>query len=183
MAGRNAVAPWVAVTMAIVLTACGETLSPEASALANVIRGAQTAELNTDVVPPEYHGPGSSPTAMQPVLDRVPTELGKYYVGSLLARKVTEHQDGIRGMARAGAGGRVGGVRKLDLKDVQVSGATATVRAEVTLWFKTAQFWDQSVTNRPEATNVIDLHLHLVKDGGAWKIDQEQWEFAPGGGP
>jgi hypothetical protein len=183
MAGGNAVAPWVAVTMAIVLTACAEKLSPEASALADVIRGAQTAELNTDVVPPEYHGPGSSASAMQPVLDRVPTELGKYYVGSLLARKVTEHQDGIRGMAQAGAGGRAGGIRKLDLKKVQISGATATVSAKVTVWFKTAQFWDQSVTSRPEASNVVDLHLHLVKDGDGWKIDQEQWEFAPGGGP
>src|SRR3979411_140570 len=105
MAGGNAVVLWAAVTMAIVLTACGEKLSPEASALADVIRGAQTAELNTDVVPPEYHGPGSAASAMQPVLDRVRTELGKYYIGSLLTRKVNEHQDGIRGMAQAGAGG------------------------------------------------------------------------------
>jgi hypothetical protein len=161
MTGPRAVAPWVAATVAIVLTACGGKPSPEASALANVIRGAQAAELNLD---------GR-------------TELAKYYVGPLLVRKVAQHQDGIRRMAEAGAGGRVGGVRKLDLKNVQVSGATAKVSAEVTVWFKTAQFWYQSVTSRPEATNVIDLDLHLLKDGGTWKIDQEHWQFAPGGGP
>jgi len=134
------------------------------AALANVVRGAQTAELNLDV-------------------DQVQTELAKYYVGTLLARKVTQHQDAIRGMAEAGAGGRIGGVRALDLKDVQVSGATAKVRAEVTVWFKNAQVWDQSVTSRPEATNIIDLDLQLIKDAGTWKIDREDSQFAPGGGP
>ena len=130
---------------------CDQRPSPEGAALANVVRGAQTAKLNLDV-------------------DQVQTELAKYYVGTLLARKVTQHQDAIRGMAEAGAGGRIGGVRALDLKDVQVSGATAKVRAEVTVWFKTAQVWDQSVTSRPEATNIIDLDLQLIKDGGSWKI-------------
>jgi hypothetical protein len=175
---------WVAATAGIGLAAaCGERPSPEEAALASVIRGAQTAELNLVVVPAGYQGPGSSAEVMQPVLDRIQTELAKYYVGSLLASKVTQYQDGIRGMARAGAGARVGGVRRLTLKDVQVSGATAQVSAEVTVWFKSAQFWYQSVTGRPEATNVIDLDLHLVKDGGTWKIDQEHWQFAPGGGP
>src|SRR5207244_1062951 len=86
-------------------------------------------------------------------------------------------------MTEAGAGGRIGGVRALDLKDVQVSGATAKVRAEVTVWFKTAQVWDQSVTSRPEATNIIDLDLQLIKDAGTWKMDREDSQFAPGGGP
>jgi hypothetical protein len=31
--------------------------------------------------------------------------------------------------------------------------------------------------------SLIDLDLHLVRDGDAWKIDQESWRFAPGGGP
>ena len=183
MAGSRAVALWVAAAAILLASACGQRASPEEVALASVIRGAQTAELNLEVVPSGYNGPGSSADVIQPVLDRVQTELAKYYVGSLLARKVTQHQDAIRGMAEAGAGGRIGGVRALDLKDVQVSGATAKVRAEVTVWFKTAQVWDQSVTSRPEATNIIDLDLHLVKDGGSWKIDQEQSQFAPGGGP
>src|SRR5256886_13588213 len=111
------------------------------------------------------------------------TEVANYYVGYLIARKVYQDQDANRGKAEAGAGGRIGGVRALDLKDVQVSGATAKVRAEVTVWFKTAQFWYQSVTGRPEAANIIDLDLHLVNDGGTWKIDQEQWRVAPAGGP
>src|SRR5256886_17321396 len=101
------------------------------------------------------------------------TEVANYYVGYLIARKVYQDQDANRGKAEAGAGGRIGGVRALDLKDVQVSGATAKVRAEVTVWFKNAQVWDQSVTSRPEATNIIDLDLQLIKDGGSWKIDQE----------
>ena len=184
MAGSRAVASWVAATVAILLaSACGQRPSPEQAALANVIRGSQTAELNLEVVPDGYHGPGSSAALIQPALDHVQTELAKYYVGSLLARKVTQHQDAIRGMAEAGAGGRIGGVRALDLKDVQVSGATAKVRAEVTVWFKTAQVWDQSVTSRPEATNIIDLDLQLIKDAGTWKIGREDSQFAPGGGP
>jgi hypothetical protein len=162
MAGPRAVAVWAAATVAILLAAaCGGKPSPEAAAFSDVIRGSQTAELNLDGQP----------------------ELAKYYVATLLARKVAEHQDGLRRMAEAGAGGRVGGVRTLTLKDVQVSGETANVSAEVTVWFKTAQFSYQSVTSRPEVTNIIDLDLHLVKDGGTWKIDQEHWRFAPGGGP
>ena len=140
MAGPRALAPLVAAAVATVLaTACGGSPSPEASVLADAIRGAQTAELNAEVVPAGYHGPGSSAELIQPALDHVQTELAKYYVGSLLARKVTQHQDAIRGMAEAGARGRVGGVRTLILKDAQVSGATAKVSAEVTLWFKTAR--------------------------------------------
>ncbi len=152
MTGPRAPAPLVAATVATVLaTACGGSQSPEASALADAVRGAQTAELNVEVVPAGYHGPGSSAELIQPALDHVQTELAKYYVGSLLARKVTQHQDAIRGMAQVGAGGRIGGVRALDLKDVQVSGATAKVRAEVTVWFKTAQVWDQSVSSKTVA--------------------------------
>ena len=184
MTGRGAVAiSVVAIGVMGLAAACGPKPSPEEAAFASVIRGAQTAELNLEVVPAGYQGPGSPAELIQPVLDRVQTELARFYVGSLLARKVTQYQEGIRGMAEAGSGGRVGGVRALDLKNVQVSGGTAKVSAEVTVWFKSAQLWDQSVTSQPEATNVIDLDLHLVKDGGAWKIDQEHSQFAPGGGP
>jgi len=167
MTGDRRVATWVAAAVVIVLTsACGERPSPEEAALADVIRGAQTAELNLDAVP-----------------DHVQTALAQYYVGALLARKVTQYENGIRGMAASGAGRRVGGVKTLDLREVQVSGQNANVKAEVTVWFKTAQFWYQPVTSQPPATNVIDLDLHLVKDGGTWKIDRENWQFAPGGGP
>jgi hypothetical protein len=65
----------------------------------------------------------------------------------------------------------------------EVSGQTARVRAEVTLWFKTAQFWYQPVTGQPAETNIVDLDLHLVRDATGWKIDEEHWQFAPGGGP
>jgi hypothetical protein len=184
MTGPRAVATWVAATVAIVLaTACSQKPSPEAAALVGVVRGAQTAELNLETVPAGYQGPGTSGELVQPELDHVQTELAKYYVGALLARKVAQYQNGIRGMAEGGGGGRVGGVRRLDLRDVQVSGGSATVRAEVTVWFKSAQFWYQSVSIQPEATNVIDLDVHLVKDGGSWKIDKEHSQFAPGGGP
>jgi hypothetical protein len=157
--------------------------SAESAAVADVIRGAQTAELNLDTVPAGYQGPGGSAEVMQPVLDHVQTELARYYVGTLLARKVAEHQGGIRAIAEAGGGGRIGGVKALDLKDVQVSDQTAKVRAQVTVWFKTAQFWYQPVTSQPAATNVLDLDLHLVRDADGWKIDEEHWQFAPGGGP
>jgi hypothetical protein len=166
MFGSSAVASWVAAILVIVLaTACSQTPSPESAALAAVIRGAQTAELNVDTM-----------------LD-LQAELARYYVGTLLGRKVTQYQNALRGKVQAGAGDRIGGVRKLDLKDVQVSGGTAKVKAEVTVWFKTAQFRDQPVTSQPAFTNVIDLDLHLVKNGGTWKIDQEHSQFAPGGGP
>jgi hypothetical protein len=186
MTGSRAAATWVAASIAIVLvTASSEGPFPEAAALADVIRGAETAELNLWILPAGYHGPGSSAVVMQPVLDHVPTELKKYYVGTLLARKVAQHQNGVRQMAEAGGGGRIGGVKTLALKGVRVSGATATVSAEVTVWFKSAQFWYQPIPSQaePAETNVIDLDLHLVKDSGTWKIDQEHWHFAPGGGP
>lgn len=166
MFGSRAVASWVAAILVIGLaTACGPSPSPESVALATVIRGAQTAELNVDTVP------------------ELQAELAKYYVGTLLARKVAQYQNAINAKVQAGGGDRIGGVRRLDLKDVQVSGATATVKAEVTVWFKTAQFRDQPATNHPAFTNVIDLDLHLLKDGSTWKIEQEHSQFAPGGGP
>lgn len=182
--GPSAVATWVAATVVVgLVTACGEQPSPESAAIADVIRGAQTAELNLDVVPTGYDGPGSSVAVMQPVLDHVRTELAKYYLGSLLARKVSQYQNEIRQMAKAGGGGRVGGIKTLDLKNVEVSNGTANVSAEVTVWFKSAQFWYQPVGSRPAATNVIDLDLHMVKAGGTWKIDREDSHFAPSGGP
>jgi hypothetical protein len=179
-------ATWVAATVAMVLaSASSGRPSPEEPALADVIRGAQTAELNLETVPAGYHGPSSSAEVLQPALDHVQRELTKYYVGTVLARKVTQHQNGIRQMAEAGGGGHIGGVKTLALRDVRVSGATASVSAEVTVWFKSAQFWYQPIPSQaePAETNVIDLDLHLVKDGGTWKIDQEHWQFAPGGGP
>jgi hypothetical protein len=157
--------------------------SAESVALADLIRRAQTAELNLDRLPAEYRGPDSPAETVRPALDHVRTELARYYVGTLLARKVAEHEGGSRALAEAGGGNRIGGVKALDLKDVQVSGQTAKVRAEVTLWFKTAQFWYQPVTSQPAATNIVDLDLHLVRDTGGWKIDEEHWQFAPGGGP
>jgi hypothetical protein len=152
------------VTMALA-AGCGPSPSPESAELATVIRGAQSAELNVDT------------------MRDLQAELARYYVGTLLARKVTQYQNAINAKFQAGAGDRIGGVRKLDLKDVQISGATANVKAEVTVWFKTAQFRDQPVTSRPASTNVIDLDLHLIKEGGTWRIDQERSRFALGGGP
>jgi hypothetical protein len=100
MTASRTVSTWVAATAVIGLAAaCGQRPSPEEAALASVIRGAQTAELNLVVVPAGYQGPESSADVIQPVLDRVKTELAKYYVGSLLASKVTQYQDGVRGMA------------------------------------------------------------------------------------
>jgi len=125
MTRPRAVATWVVATVAIVLaSACSQKPSPEAAALVGVVRGAQTAELNLETVPAGYHGPGTSAELVQPALDHVQTELAKYYVGALLARKAAQCQNGIRGMAEGGGGGR-------------------------------------------------DLDVHLVKDGGTWKIDQE----------
>src|SRR2546425_8655908 len=155
-----------AATVIIVLaTACGQKPSPESAALADVIRGARTAELNVDTLPD------------------IQAELAKYYSGLLLARKATQYQTAIRAIRDAGGGERIGGVKMLDLKSVQVSGATAKVSAEVTVWFKTAQFRYQSASSQPTETNIVDLDLHIVKDGGVWKIDQEHSQFAPGGGP
>jgi len=157
--------------------------SAESVALADLILRAETAELNLESLPVGYQGPGSSAETVRPALDHVQTELARYYVGTLLAQKVAEHEGGIRGLAEAGGGNRIGGVKALDLRDVHVSGQTARVRAEVTLWFKTAQFWYQPVTSQPAATNIVDLDLHLVRDADGWKIDEEHWQFAPGGGP
>ena len=171
------------IAVSVLATACARPPSAESAALADVIRGAQTAELNLDAVPAGYQGPGSPAEVMQPVLDHVQTELARYYVGTLLASKVTLDQDGIRQMAKGGGGGRIGGVTALDLKEVQVSGQAANVRAEITLWFKSAQFWYQPVAARPAATNIVDLDLHLIRGAGGWKIDQERSQFAPGGGP
>jgi hypothetical protein len=155
----------VATVVILLATACGQTASPESAAIADVIRGGQTAELNLATV------------------DQVQATLAKYYAGTLLAQKVTQHQNSILATEKAGGGGRVGGVKTLDFKDVQVDGGTARVRATVKVWFKTAQFRDQPVASQPEATNVLDLDLHLIKEGGSWKIDQETSHFAPGGGP
>src|SRR5438874_11997260 len=96
MTGPRTLAPLVAATVAAVLaTGCGGSPSPEASALADAIRGAQTAELNVEVVPAGYHGPGGSAELIQPALDHVQTELAKYYVGSLLARKVAQDRKSV----------------------------------------------------------------------------------------
>src|SRR5256712_5819812 len=166
MTAPRTAARWVAAVALIVLaTACGQKLPPESAALVDVIRGAQTAELNLDTAPD------------------IQVELAKYYTGPLLSRKAIQYQTAIRAKADAGGGDRIGGVKTLDLKSVQVSGATAKVVAEVTVWFKTAQFRYQSASSQPTETNIIDLELHIDKDGGVWKIDQEHSQFAPGGGP
>ena len=166
MTAPRTAAPWVAAIALIVLTtACSQKPSPESTALADVIRGAQTAELNVDTAPD------------------IQAALEKYYTGPLLSRKAIQYQTATRAKADAGGGDRIGGVKTLDLKSVQVTGATATVSAEVTVWFKTAQFHYQSASSQPTETNIIDLDLHLIKDGGVWKIDQEHSQFAPGGGP
>jgi hypothetical protein len=157
--------------------------SAESVALADVIRRAESAELSFESLPVGYRGPGSSAETVRPALDDVQTELARYYVGTLLARKVAEHEGGIQALAEAGGGDRIGGVKTLDVKDVHVSGQAARVRARVTLWFKTAQFWYQPVTSQPAETNIVDLDLHLVRDAGGWKIDEEHWQIAPGGGP
>jgi hypothetical protein len=148
-----------------------------------VIRAAQAAELNLVNPPDTYRADGLAVDVLQPMLDHAQTVLSKYYAGGLLTRKISEKQGAIRTMLSARAGGSVGGVSALDLKDVQSSGGTARVKARVTIWFKTAPFWWQDPKTDPSASNVIDLDLHLIRDASVWKIDRESWQFAPGGGP
>jgi hypothetical protein len=171
----------VAALLLTLLAACGPPA--ESRALSDVIRGAQTTELNVANPPSHYHTDGVGSDALGPMLDRAQAELSKYYTGDLLRQKISSHQDGIRGLLEAKAGGTVGGVSSIDVKDVHVSGRSAQVKARVTVWFKTAQFWWQDPSSRPSATNVMDLDRHLIQADGAWKIDQETWRFAPGGGP
>src|SRR2546427_360358 len=111
MTAPRTAARWVAAVALIVLaTACGQKLPPESAALVDVIRGAQTAELNLDTAPD------------------IQVELAKYYTGPLLSRKAIQYQTAIRAKADAGGGDRIGGVKTLDLKSVQVSGATIQAR-------------------------------------------------------
>jgi hypothetical protein len=168
-----------------VLLSCLTSCSPSAQSrsFADVIRDAQSAELNVTDPPARYLADGVGADLLQPMLNRMETELSKYYAGDLLAQKISEHQGEIRAMLSARAGGRVGGVSSVDLVDVQMSGRTARVKARVSVWFKTAQFWSQDPRTRPSATNVMDLDLHLIQNGGRWKIDEEIWRFAPSGGP
>jgi hypothetical protein len=133
--------------------------------------------------PNRYQADGLAADMLQPMPDQAQTELSRYYAGGLLAKKISDQQRAIRTMVSARAGGSVGGVSALDLKDVQSAGGAARVKARVTVWFKTAQFWWQDPKTRPRASNVIDLDLNLVRDGGVWKINQESSNFAPGGGP
>jgi len=171
----------VVALLCTILAACGQPA--ESRALSDVIRGAQTAELSVTNPPSQYHAAGVASDVLQPMLDHAQTELSKYYVGDLLRQKIAGKRGEIRDMLSAKAGGSVGGVSLVDLKDVRVSGRTAQVKARVTVWFKSAQFWWQDPGTRPSATNVMDLDVHLVQAGGAWRIDQETWQFAPGGGP
>src|SRR5256885_10633560 len=94
MTAPRTAARWVAAVALIVLaTACGQKLPPESVALVDVIRGAQTAELNLDSAPD------------------IQAELAKYYSGPLLARKATQYQTAIRAIRDAGGGERIGGVK------------------------------------------------------------------------
>ena len=147
------------------LAGCGE--SAESRALSNVIRGAQAAELNLMNPPDSYRAEGLATDVLQPMIDRAQTELSKYYAGGLLTKKLLEKQGAIRTMLSARAGGSVGGVSALDLKDVQSSRGAARVKARVTIWFRAAQFWWQDPKTRPSASNVIDLELHLIRDASA----------------
>ena len=169
----------MAVLLCALLAGCAGSV--ESRTFADIIRGAQSAELNVTKPPAQYLSNGVAD--LQPLLDRTLAELSRYYAGDLLAQTVSRYQAEIRSVLSTKSGGRVGGVTSVELKDVTLSGRTARVKARVTVWFKTAQFWWQDPGARPSASNVMDLDLHLVQDGGRWKIDQEISQFAPGGGP
>ena len=76
-----------------------------------------------------------------------------------------------------------GGVSGLQLKTVEVQGTKAHVKAEVTIWYKTAQFWTNPRPNLPSASNILDLDLQLTKGVDGWRIESSSEQFAPGGGP
>ena len=165
----------------LVLAGCGEP--PQSKALADVVRGEQTARLNVDDFPVSYRHDGNAAVILQPMLDRVAASFARYDSEPLLTRRVAEEQQGLRQVLDARGGGRIGGVADLTMSDVQVSGHEARAHARVTVWFKSAQFWQQDPRTFPSATNILDLDLQFVEVNGRWTIDREAEAFAPGGGP
>lgn len=171
----------LAFSAALVLIACGQPLG--SAALSDVVRNAETAQLNATDPPAGYIRTGDAAPVRQLMVDRANAELARFYADPALARELSATDDSINQMLDRKGGGRAGGVTDLELTEVQISGNAARAKARVTVWFKTAQFWWQDPHTRPSATNVIELDLHFVRRDGVWKIDQETWQFAPGGGP
>jgi hypothetical protein len=152
--------------------------------LADVVRDAETVELNATNSPASYIRDGDPGPVRQSMLDGADAALARDYAGPALSEQVASVHAGIAAMLDRKGGGRVGGVTAVELSDVQISTATGHAKARVTVWFKTAQFWWQDPRDFPEAaTNVIDFDLHFVRVGDAWKISRESWQFAPGAGP
>lgn len=172
------------VAAGVLMAGCGPQPA-EWRPLADLIRDAETVELNVTNPPASYIHDGDPGPVRQPMLDRAEANLGRDFVDPALAREFAAAHTGITAMLDHKGGGRVGGVTSVALSGVQIFRNEAHARARVGVWFKTAQFWWQDPRSEPypAATNVIDFDLDFVRVGGAWKIDRESWQFAPGGGP
>lgn len=172
-----------AVVACVVLVGCGAQPAVFRP-LADLVRDAQTVELNVTNPPASYIRDGDPTPVRQLMLDRADVALARDYADPALAQKVANVDRAITGMLDQKGGGRIGGVTSVVLSDVQISAATAHTKARVIVWFKTAQFWWQDPKAfHWAATSVIDLDLHFVRVDDTWKIDRESWQFAPGGGP
>jgi hypothetical protein len=169
------------VGLSVLFAACSQAV--DSGPLADVIRKAETAQLNVTDPPASYVRTGNAEAVRQPLLDGAQASLARDYADPALAQEVAVARAGINGMLDQKGGGRVGGVTSLEISAVQINADHASARARVTVWFKSAQSWWQDPHTRPSANNIIDLDLHFVRRDGAWRIDQESWQFAPGGGP
>jgi hypothetical protein len=171
------------VVAGVVFAGCGA--QPAAwRPLADVVRDAQTVELNATNPPASYIRDGDPAPVRQTMLDRADAALRRDYVDPALTQEVSNVDRDITVMLDQKGGGRIGGVTSVELSDVQISGVNANAKARVRVWFKTAQIWSQDPrASAAAATNIIDFDLHFVRLAGAWKIDRESWRFAPGGGP
>ncbi len=164
----------------LLLTSCGEIVS---GPLVDVTRNAEAAQLNVTAAPASYHQTGNAGAVRDLLLQHMRSTLARYYAGAALAEPLVNGEGSIAAMLDQHGGGRLGGLRQVELTDLRISGATARAKGRVTLWFKTAQFWWQDPQSFPAQSTVEDLELHFVKRNGVWTIDQESAAYAPGQGP
>jgi hypothetical protein len=168
--------------LCLVMAACGEP--PEAGPISDVIRGGMTAELNVQVPPAAYYGGVASDEMQRQMFGHAQTELSRYYSGAALTKKLALAESSIRQVLAQQAGYAMGGgVSDLRLTEIQVTGNSAHVKAEITIWFTVAQSWTSPRPTPPAGANILQLDCELVKGPAGWRISQASEQFAPGGGP
>jgi hypothetical protein len=144
-----------------------------------VIRGGTALQFSLAGPPKAACGP-LPPAELRWMTDRAEL-LSHYFEGDALQSQQALAAAALAGSQRGCSQG--GGVRRMEVVRLSVSGARAEARATIEAWDRVGQPQPDGRVVWAQPQDALDYRFRLQRDGDGWRITAYSWVFAAGSGP